>query len=158
MKACPEDCWVCEEHDDVQSPCCYAAEIPHREHVCQECKDLLAAPPEAVGHRSPGSYPRAGAEGARAPAGASMPPCGMFLDAESLNHVTGASVLGWRAGGALLGCIAGMDASRRVLLVIEAGDSNLFADLVAYHGPRADERPKTRRDHWSSPGSRRQEM
>ena len=48
LEACPEDCWLCEEHDDAQSPCCYAAVIPHREHVCQECKSLLAASPEVV--------------------------------------------------------------------------------------------------------------
>ena len=76
-----------------------------------------------------------------------MPSCEMFLDAESLNHVTGASVLGWRAGGALLGCLAGRDTRRRVLLVTREGDSYLIADLEANHGAGSAERPEIRGSH-----------
>ena len=73
-----------------------------------------------------------------------MPCCEMFLDAESLNHVTGASVLGWRAGGALLGCLAGGDTRRRVLLVARNGDSFLISDLEATHGAGPAGRPGIR--------------
>ena len=71
----------------------------------------------------------------------------MLLDAESLNHVTGASVLGWRAGGTLLGLIAGRDSRRRVMLVASNGDSFLIADLEAYPGARPGERPRVPRGH-----------
>ena len=76
-----------------------------------------------------------------------MPLCEMFLDADSLNHVTGASVLGWRAGGALLGCIAGGDCRRRVMLVASNGDSFLIADMEAYPGAGPGERPRVPGGH-----------
>ena len=57
-----------------------------------------------------------------------------------------------------MGCIADMDAGRRVLLVTNAGDSYLIADLVANHGPGADERPKIRRDHRCWPRGRSRVM
>ena len=50
LDACPEECWVCEEHDGEVEYFCYAAEIPHREHLCLECRHLLAAPPEREPH------------------------------------------------------------------------------------------------------------
>ena len=50
-----------------------------------------------------------------------------------------------------MGCIAGMDVDRRVLLVINAEDSYLIADLVVNHGPGGDERPKVGRDRQRCP-------
>ena len=75
-----------------------------------------------------------------------MPPCRMFLDAESLDQITGTSILGWRAGSALLGCIASMDGDRRILLVTSADDSYLIADLMVNHRQGGDERPQIGRD------------
>ena len=46
LEACPEDCWICREHDGVLSPCGFS-DLPHKEHVCRVCSDLLGhiAPP-----------------------------------------------------------------------------------------------------------------
>ena len=41
LERCPEECWICEEHEDPAAPCCFPAEIPHREHICQGCRSLL---------------------------------------------------------------------------------------------------------------------
>ena len=59
-----------------------------------------------------------------------MPPCRMFLDADSLSQATSTSILGWRAGNALLGIIANMDKRRRILLVTSSGDVYLITDLI----------------------------
>ena len=140
MGAGPENCLVCEERDEAQS---------------RECEGLLAALPGVVGPWPPRRSPGADADRERPPAGDNMPPCRMFLDAESLSHITGTSVLGWRAGGALLGCIADMDVDRRVLLVTNAEDSYLIADLVVNHGPGGDERPQVGRDRLRCQAGRR---
>jgi len=66
----------------------------------------------------------------------------MFLDAESLSQVTGTSILGWRAGSTLLGCIANMDEERRILLVTSTEDSYLIADLMMPHRRGGYERPR----------------
>ena len=101
----------------------------------------VVPPAGPAGPLSPGGRQRAEVEGLRADARHGMPSCEMFLDAESLNHVSGTSVLGWRAGGTLLGRIADNDVGRRVLLVIDTGDSFLITGLVAHRGPGAGERP-----------------
>ena len=81
------------------------------------------------------------------PAGDGMPNCEMYLDAESLNHVSGASTLGWRGGSALLGCIADNDSRGRILLVANNGESLLIADLVALPGTRPGELPRAPQGH-----------
>ena len=80
----------------------------------------------------------------------------MFLDAESLNHITGTSILGWRAGSALLGCIASMDEGRCILLVTSTDDSYLIADLMMHHRQGGDERPRIGRDRLPQQGGGRQ--
>ena len=79
-----------------------------------------------------------------------MPGGELFLDAESLNQVTGASVLSWRAGGDLLGWIADKDSRRRILLVANNGDSYLISDLEARTGARPGDRPPAPRYPWLS--------
>ena len=117
--------------------------------------------PSTAGEDSPTALPtvieppRAGVSRERPTASDSMPPCRMFLDAESLNQITGTSVLGWRAGSALLGCIASMDMGRRVLLVNSAEESYLIADLVVNHRPGGDERPQVGRDRLRCQAGRR---
>ena len=71
-----------------------------------------------------------------------MPPCRMFLDADSLSQVTSTSILGWRAGNALLGCIASMDKDRRILLVTRSEDAYLISDLTMPHRRGGYERPR----------------
>ena len=71
-----------------------------------------------------------------------MPPCRMFLDADSLSQATSTSILGWRAGNALLGCIASMDEHRRILLVTTSEDVFLISDLLRPHRQKGHERPR----------------
>ena len=71
-----------------------------------------------------------------------MPPCRMFLDADSLSQATSTSILGWRAGNALLGCIASMDEHRRILLVTKSEDAYLISDLTMPHKQGGHERPR----------------
>jgi hypothetical protein len=44
LEQCNELCWCCVEHDDVLEQCSFAHAVPHREHLCLECRALLAAP------------------------------------------------------------------------------------------------------------------
>jgi len=38
FEACPEECWLCEEHKKVyNSNCCLPKEPPHEQHLCGEC-------------------------------------------------------------------------------------------------------------------------
>jgi hypothetical protein len=113
------------------------------------CEDSPTAPPTVT------EPLRAGGSRERPTANDDMPPCRMFLDAESLNQITGTSILGWRAGSVLLGCIASMDMGRRVLLVTSAEDSYLIADLVVNHRPGGDERPQVGRDRQRCQAGRR---
>ena len=83
-----------------------------------------------------------GGGGEAPPTGEDIPPCRMFLDAESLSQVTGTAILGWRAGSTLLGCIASMDEERRILLVTSSEDSYLIADLMMPHRRGGYERPR----------------
>ena len=41
LERCAEECWVCAEHQDPLCPCCFSAEVPHREHICRDCRRLL---------------------------------------------------------------------------------------------------------------------
>ena len=104
-------------------------------------------PSATPGCRSTGGGPAAeaaweGRYGEAAPTEKDMPPCRMLLDAESLSQVTGTSILGWRAGNALLGCIASMDEDRRILLVTRSEDAYLIADLIVPHRRGGYERPR----------------
>ena len=41
LERCAEECWTCAEHDDPISLCCFPADIPHWDHICQDCWDLI---------------------------------------------------------------------------------------------------------------------
>ena len=71
-----------------------------------------------------------------------MPPCRMFLDADSLSQATSTSIRGWRAGNALLGCIASMDEHRRILLVTSSEDVYLITDLTMPYRQGGHDRPR----------------
>ena len=71
-----------------------------------------------------------------------MPPCRMFFDADSLSQATSTSIIAWRAGNALLGCIASMDEHRRILLVTKSEDAYLISDLMMPHRRGGHERPR----------------
>ena len=84
----------------------------------------------------------------RPPPPPDMPCCEMYLDAESLNHITSASILCWRAGSDLLGCIANRDTRRRIRLVAKNGVSFLIADLEARSGARPGDWPLAPQYPW----------
>ena len=86
----------------------------------------------------------------RPPPPSDIPGCEMYLDAESLNHVTGASVRCWRGGSDLLGCMASRDSGRRVFLVTDCGDSFLISDLEARTGARPGDRMLAPQYPWHS--------
>ena len=43
LEQCHEICWCCEEHDGIWEQCSFAHAVPHREHLCLECRVLLAS-------------------------------------------------------------------------------------------------------------------
>lgn len=128
LEACPEDCWVCEEHDDGPASCCYHADIPHRDHVCRGGRDLLERRPRHAATSPP-------------LLDGDTPCCELFFDTESLNQITRASILCWQAGSDLLGCAARRERQGRILLCADNGVSYLIADLVPRSGRRPGELP-----------------